>query len=409
MQQQETAVVKSGSGRAKPSSRRVYLDPSTPSVSSIIRVVIVTLVIWTIANFALGIISSLTHLFFLIVLSVFFAYLIEPLVQMIRRPFEVSTRDRFMPRTAAIAVAYLSVFLVIGIAVSLLAPVITEQAKQLSTSLPEYTSSMQAKFNQFNNRYVRYRLPEAIQTQITEKAGALVGEVGTQITNFVIGLFSYAPWLILIPVLAFFFLKDANLFRIQLLRLFPSGDWRTRVESVLHDVNKTLAAYVRAQLISCVLIGSLCAAGFSLLGVNYALLLGLAAGILEFIPLIGPLTLAIIAIAIASLESGWEAFYVFLFLGTLRILQDYVFYPRIVREGIHLHPLAIILSVLAGEQVAGIPGVFLSIPVVALLTVLYRHTLEHTGKKGIITNILAPKETEIDKTFDATPVAIKKT
>jgi predicted PurR-regulated permease PerM len=73
-------------------------------------------------------------------------------------------------------------------------------------------------------------------------------------------------------------------------------------------------------------------------------------------------------------------------------LQDYVFYPRIIREGVHLHPLAIILSVLAGEQVAGIPGVFLSIPVMALLTVVYKHVLEHSGSKGIVANILAPKE-----------------
>jgi predicted PurR-regulated permease PerM len=86
------------------------------------------------------------------------------------------------------------------------------------------------------------------------------------------------------------------------------------------------------------------------------------------------------------------ALYVFIFLAVLRLLQDYVFYPRIVREGIHLHPLAIILSVLAGEQVAGIPGVFLSIPVVALLTVVYKHILEHSGSKGIVANMLAPKE-----------------
>jgi len=116
------------------------------------------------------------------------------------------------------------------------------------------------------------------------------------------------------------------------------------------------------------------------------------AGIFEFIPLIGPLTIALIVIIVASLESTSEAIYVAVFLGVLRILQDYVFYPRIVREGVHLHPLAIILSVLAGEQVAGIPGVFLSIPVVALLTVVYKHILEHSGSKGIVANILAPKE-----------------
>jgi predicted PurR-regulated permease PerM len=70
------------------------------------------------------------------------------------------------------------------------------------------------------------------------------------------------------------------------------------------------------------------------------------------------LTIAIIAIVVAALGSPWHALYVVLFLGILRIMQDYVFYPRIIREGIHLHPLAIILSVLAGEQVAEFQAFF---------------------------------------------------
>jgi predicted PurR-regulated permease PerM len=76
----------------------------------------------------------------------------------------------------------------------------------------------------------------------------------------------------------------------------------------------------------------------------------------------------------------------------LRIAQDYFIYPRIIRDGIHLHPLAVILSVLAGEQVAGIPGVFIAIPLVALLTVLYKHILQHTDSRGLFTGLLEPKE-----------------
>jgi len=72
-------------------------------------------------------------------------------------------------------------------------------------------------------------------------------------------------------------------------------------------------------------------------------------------------------------------------------------YPRIVRGGIHLHPLAVILSVLAGEQVAGIPGVFLSIPIVAILTVLYKHILEHTGRKGLFSGWLEPEEVVVEE------------
>ena len=82
------------------------------------------------------------------------------------------------------------------------------------------------------------------------------------------------------------------MFRVGLLRIVPVGDWRNRVESVMTDVNATLTAYARAQLISCVLIGVICTAGFYLLGNNYALLLGILAAVLELVPLIGPLTLA---------------------------------------------------------------------------------------------------------------------
>lgn len=392
----EIVIGEEGIAPATVPAQNVVLDSSTPSVRSIVRVVLVTLLILFVADFFKNILTSLTYLFFLIVLSIFFAYLIEPLVQMIRRPFEVANRDRYMPRPLAIATAYLIVFSTLGIAVAVLTPLVNVQIRQLTSNLPTYSSSVQRQVRDLSNRYERYRIPEAVQEQINTKAADVAAALGTGVTEFFISLATYLPWLILIPVLAFFFLKDANLFRLSILRVFPSGDWRARMESIIHDVNTTLAAYTRAQLISCVVIGTLCTIAFYLLGVNYALLLGVLAGILEFIPLIGPLTIAIIAISIASLESTWEAVYVFIFLAVLRILQDYIFYPRIVREGIHLHPLAIILSVLAGEQVAGIPGVFLSIPVVALLTVVYKHILEHSGSKGIVANILAPKENSED-------------
>ena len=148
-------------------------------------------------------------------------------------------------------------------------------------------------------------------------------------------------------------------------------------------------------MISCLLIGCICTLGFYLLGLNYGLLIGVLAGILEFIPLIGPLTVGIIAVTIAAFNSPWQALYVAIFLIVLRLIHDYVTYPRIVREGIHLHPLAIILSVLAGEQIAGITGVFLSIPVVALITVLAKHIREHRGNKGIVAGLLETEEVDL--------------
>ena len=382
----------------KQTARRVFLDPSSPPARSIVRVVIITLLLLAAFDFAKTILSSLTKLFFIIILAVFFAYLIDPLVKLIRRPFKERNIEKLMPRSLAIVIAYLIVFTVLGVAIAYLTPKIANQAREFTTNLPEYAKSFQERLVEFNQSLSRVRISEGVQKQITEKIQDLVTVTGTYLTALLgliaIDVLTYAPWLILVPILAFFFLKDVNLFRVSVLRIFPSGKWRARMESVMFDVNKTLAAYTRAQLISCVLIGTICTLGFYILGLDYALLLGILAGILEFVPLIGPLTVAIIATTVSLLQSPWKALYVIVFLIVLRITHDYVTYPRIVRQGVHLHPLAVVLSVLAGEQVAGIPGVFLSIPVVALLTVLYKHILEHSGSTGIFSGLLEPKEEE---------------
>jgi len=370
--------------------RRVFLDPSTPSNWTVVRVVLMTFMVWYFASFFAGLMTSLSYLFFLIVLSIFFAYLIDPLVKIIRRPFKERQLEKLMPRSMAIVIAYVFVFSVLGIGISSLAPIVTVQAKELAKNVPGYLNSGQSRLNDLNQRF---RIPEETQKQINDKITGTIGEIGTYLTSFLLVVVSYAPWLILIPVLSFFFLKDINLFRILFLRVFPSGRWRARAELVLRDVDNTLRAYARAQLFSCLIIGVICTVGFYILGMNYALLFGVLAGIFEFIPLLGPLTIGIIAILVASFSNTpLTGFYTAGFLIILRILQDYVFYPRIVREGIHLHPLAIILSVLAGEQIAGIPGVFISIPRSALATVIYRHFLEHSGTTGVFAGWLEPKD-----------------
>jgi len=372
------------------------INPALLPSGAVVRIVLITLLILYVAGLVTSLLSSLVHLIFLMVLSILFAYLIEPLVKLVQRPFEGGDRSKYMPKSLAIALAYLIVFSVLGIGIALIAPKAVEQGKEFATNLPGYVTTLQGRFNSVNSRY-RYRLPKDVQEGITIRLTGFAGNVGERVTamigEFVIALATYLPWLVLIPILAFFFLKDINLFRVSLLRLMPHGDWRTRVEAVLDDFHRTLSAYARAQLISCFVIGLLCTAGFYLIGLNYAILLGILAGIFEFIPLIGPLTVAIIVVLTASFsDNPWDALYAAIFLIVLRIAQDYFIYPRIVREGIHLHPLAIILSVLMGEQIAGIAGVFISIPVVALLTVLYKHILEHSGNTGMLAGWLAPKE-----------------
>lgn len=376
--------------------QQVSLVSSSPSVRSIVRVVVIVLLLLAVKDFLGIVITSLTYLFFIIILAIFFAYAINPLVELIRKPFSFGKLSVLMPRGLAIATAFLLVFSAIGLGVYLLAPRITEQAKRFVTNIPTYTTAIQSSINDLNRRLDRIRLSDTVQQQINEKINTFLSDAGTFVTTLLaigfIYFLTYSPWLIVIPILAFFFVKDGQHIRAAVLRLIPPGDWRSRVASVISDVNGTLIAYTRAQLISCVIIGIICWIGFYLLGHDYALILGIVAGVFELVPLLGPLTIAIIATFVAGFESTLQAVSTAAFLAVLRIAQDYLIYPRIIRNGIHLHPLAVILSVLAGEQVAGIPGVLIAIPVVALLTVIYKHTLEHTESTNIFSALKAPEE-----------------
>jgi predicted PurR-regulated permease PerM len=166
--------------------------------------------------------------------------------------------------------------------------------------------------------------------------------------------------------------------------MLPRGRWRWRGDEFFQDVNSTLAAYIRAQLTACLFIGVVCALGFTLLGLPSPLVLGVMAGICEFVPLVGPLLVLVIATVLAVFHGGtFLALMMLVFLAVLRIVQDYVVYPRLIGQGIHLHPLAVIIAILSGAELAGIAGIFLAIPVVAILTVSYRHWLEHRGSEGL--------------------------
>jgi predicted PurR-regulated permease PerM len=149
-----------------------------------------------------------------------------------------------------------------------------------------------------------------------------------------------------------------------------------RGHRLFEELNATLTAYVRAQLIACVVVGMLCGLGFALLGNPYPILLGVLAATLEFIPLVGPIVLGAVAMALAALRDPMSALWTALFLIVLRMIEDYVIYPRLIGRTIHLHPLVIIVAVLAGVELGGVAGIFIAVPVVALITVVVRHWLE---------------------------------
>jgi predicted PurR-regulated permease PerM len=150
---------------------------------------------------------------------------------------------------------------------------------------------------------------------------------------------------------------------------------------VIGDMNEMLAHFIRAQLILVVLSWVAYSSFLALMKVQYALMLGTAGGILEFIPLIGPFVAAVLIIGVALLTGYSHWVIIGIFLLAWRMVQDYVVSPRIMGKSVELHPLAAIFGVLAGAEIAGVLGVYLSIPVMASLRIVWRRWRMYAEKK----------------------------
>jgi predicted PurR-regulated permease PerM len=212
----------------------------------------------------------------------------------------------------------------------------------------------------------------------------LIAKVRQQAQEGVSGLISAIPraglkalavasdlvYVIIVPILAFFFLKDARRIRAHTIDLLDEGPQREFLEDLMADVHVLLAQYMRALLILCCATFICYGICFEILGLPYAILLAALAFALEFIPMVGPLTAAAVILLVTAL-SGGPLLIVLIFLGAYRMFQDYILSPHLMSSGAELHPLLVLFGVFAGAEIAGIAGTFLSVPVLAMVRILY--------------------------------------
>lgn len=395
-------VAKETTKEAAATAAKAAVEAYGPPTRVILRVIFIIFFVLA----ALFLTYKLTGIILLLVLSIFFAYLVSPLVEFIRRPRTIGSRTVAIPKVLSIGLAYIVILGVVFISIYAVLPGLANQYPEFSAQAKEYWGSVGERIKSVSEYSRSGRLPQQLVEAVSERVPHVVDSISATVGHFVTATLTYAvlylPWLILIPVLAFFLLKDADSFRRSALLMLPRGRWRWRGDEFFQDINSTLAAYIRAQLTACLLIGIICSIGFTLLGLPGGLVMGVLAGIFEFVPLVGPLLIAIMAAILAMLHAGpFNAFLVLLFLGVLRVVHDYAVYPKLIGQGIHLHPLAVIFAILAGEKLAGVTGVFLAIPIVAILTVTYRHWLEHHGSEGFA-DLLEPAPA----TDSTTPLAL---
>jgi predicted PurR-regulated permease PerM len=311
---------------------------------------------------------AIRHTLFIFVVSLLFAYLLLPLVDFI---------DRVLPmkgsRTPALAIVYL--FLVAGLVLTgvEIGAQVAEQANTLAQRVsdflkPEQTGGLPLPqpIKPMGDRLlsaVRAAIQEHYQEILQTLPRAALGAVGAA-TNLI--------FIVIVPILSFFFLKDGRMLQRYVMAQIDDKARRGVLAGIAADLNVLLAQYMRAL----VLLGLAAAVAygtfFTIMGVPYAVLLAALAFPLEFIPMLGPITSSAIILLVTGFSGYPHVLAIAVFLAVFRIFQDYVLAPYLMSAGMELHPLLIVFGVFAGEQIAGVPGAFLSVPVMAVLRIVYR-------------------------------------
>jgi predicted PurR-regulated permease PerM len=335
-------------------------------------------VTWTVLVFAagLGLLYLLRKPILLFVFSLFFAYLIFPLVRLVERGL-----PRRGGRTLAIAAVYVLLLLaLVGIGLGV-GPRLTDEVTLLTQKAPEMSQKIGT--GQIVTDMLRRRGWDA--ARLTQVEGAMRAHAG-EIIGYVQGAVAAGlRWLagawviVLVPVFAFFMLKDAEPAAAGIDGLIEDPRHRELWRDIADDVHLLLGKYVRALILLSLITFLGWSAVFFVAGMPYPVGLAAIAGALEFLPIIGPLTAGVIVVSVALFSGYPHPWLLVAFVLLWRGIQDYVSSPLVMGRGIELHPAVVIFGVIAGGEIAGPAGMFLSVPVLAALRIVWRRVRDARG------------------------------
>ncbi len=303
-------------------------------------------------------------------LAVIIAYILNPLVDFLD--------NRRLPRCLGILLIY-AVFFSLGVVAALtVIPALVTELQKLGEDIPQYAVRVQAFLLRLQSDYQRFNLPESIRQVIDQNilnlqsaALALVQRV----TDWVLGIFSHLFTIIIVPLLVYYLLRDEASLKRSLLMLFPKK-YRRFVTKVGSEMDRTLGAYLRGMLFICFLVGLMTYAGLLIVGLDFALILGIIAGITNIIPYFGPLIGAVPAVLIALLHSPALALKVVIVLVVVQQIESQLIAPQVLGRSLGLHPLVVIFVLLLGGRLFGLVGLIFAVPFTALLRVLFRHAID---------------------------------
>ena len=340
--------------------------PATPApaptawqlvVRTVVLLVCIVAVVWIAREFS----DLLLHVFMALVITA----AVKP---------AIDRMDRVMPRTLAIAITCLLLLALIVGVFALLVPIMIAEATHFSRALPALLVRVSEIMPDFAQRYVSslgqsFSFDE-LMSRFATQAGAVVGGVGGALQRVVSTIGGTAGSVFLVFVIVCFLLGDPLISQRSVRRLVPTG-WQATAGEITERLGHELGQWARAQVLVALIFGTSLGIGLWLMGVPYALSLGAAAALLEFVPYLGGLLVTILALASAATVSPWHVVGVLVLNLTISLIEGHILYPKLVGDRVGLHPVIILIAFLVAVQLFGVIGVLLAAPLTIVVRVLY--------------------------------------
>ncbi len=297
-----------------------------------------------------------------LIVAIALAYVLDGVVQLLQ--------NCRIPRLAAIALVGSGAMLLVLFALLAVIPLLTEQIGHLVMQVPDLVNDLRAFLHGLRENYAAWINPEYLQQVVAAVAGQ-VQKWGSNLLSVSLasipGIITVLVYVVLVPVLVFFLLKDKELLMHWAQGFLPRE--RTLLNQVWGEVDVQIGNYIRGKFWEMLVVGIATWLGLLYFGHQYALLLGALTGVSVWIPFVGIALVSIPVVLLSFFQWGWSetAAYALLVYAVIQALDANVLVPLLFSEVVNLHPIAIVVAILVFGSLWGITGVFIAIPMAALV------------------------------------------
>jgi predicted PurR-regulated permease PerM len=280
-----------------------------------------------------------------------------------------------IPRILGALLVYIIVIGLLGFLISLIIPSIAKDVKDLSSNLPEYTQNLSLKFDSLQKTSSKYQGIIEQAQDFLSNIGDLLRKAASNLFSTAINIFGGVFSLMLALVLSFYLSVQKRGVQRVLISVVPHQH-RDYVLNLWERSQRKLGRWLQGQLFLGILVGVLVYIGLSFLNVKFAILLAILAGVLEIFPYIGPVLAAIPAIILGFLQSPILGLWVLILYVVVQQIENYLMVPLVIGSIVKLNPVIIILALLIGGKLGGIPGMILAVPITAVVAEFFRDLIK---------------------------------